>query len=354
MPRSFGCLRADLAGALDALQRDAQLLVAGGLGELFDGVAIAIAAAEVHPAVDAGRIALQHLLDQADALEELAPVERRDQAQAADQVGHRRLFGSLMAALGADGVLDRLPARGERRIELAPQRRGRRAVFARALQQAGHEGGMDVGGETLGGRGAGFERARQPIGVLLMRAALGERVGANPQVFDQGELERARPRPELANRQRRDRLKGGDETMQPLGVETTAARPDQLERQRIDARQPRELVGGNPWQLPKERRRHVVVHVARGGRDDVEVVEQPLGRGRHAFAMGIVGERGVGVAKPAGVFGQTAKMRAPSPATAARQRQERGEMTRVLLEQFDSKQFKSASCERARRRRSLP
>ena len=75
----------DLPRALDGLERDAKLCLAGRFGHFLDRVPVAIAAAEVHAAVDADRIALQDLLDQADALEELGPVEGRDQAQAAER-----------------------------------------------------------------------------------------------------------------------------------------------------------------------------------------------------------------------------------------------------------------------------
>ena len=151
----------DLPRALDALQRDAHLAFAGRLGQLLDGVAVAVAAAEVHPAVDAGRIALQHLLDEADALEELAPVEGRDQAQAADQVRHERLLGRLMLRLRADRVLDRLAARGQRRIELAGAAPARGLVLARALQQADDERRMHVRRPARRGVRAA-SRARRP------------------------------------------------------------------------------------------------------------------------------------------------------------------------------------------------
>ena len=70
--RSPGVRSRDLPRALDGLERDAELRLAGRVGQFLDRVAVAIAAAEVHAAVDADRIALQDLLDQADALEELA------------------------------------------------------------------------------------------------------------------------------------------------------------------------------------------------------------------------------------------------------------------------------------------
>ena len=112
-----------LPGALDALQRQQQLTFASRHGKLLDGVAIPVAAAEVHPAVDAGRIALQHLLDEAHAFEELAPIERRNQTEAANQVRHPRLLGRLMLSFCPDGVLDRLSARRQRRFELMVQTR---------------------------------------------------------------------------------------------------------------------------------------------------------------------------------------------------------------------------------------
>src|SRR5204862_1110352 len=95
----------DLPGALDALQRHAHLTLARGFGELLDGVPVAIAAGEIHPSVHGDRIALKDLLDQTDALEELAPVEGRHEAEAPDQVRHEGLFGRLMARFRTDGVL---------------------------------------------------------------------------------------------------------------------------------------------------------------------------------------------------------------------------------------------------------
>ena len=47
------------------------------VGQVLHGLAVAVAAQEVHAAVDARRVALQHPLDQADRLEVLAPVEGR-------------------------------------------------------------------------------------------------------------------------------------------------------------------------------------------------------------------------------------------------------------------------------------
>ena len=125
-----------LPRALDALERQQQLRLTRRPRQLLDRMPVAIAAAEVHLAVDAGRVALEHLLDQADALEELAPVERGDEAEAGDQVGHARLLGGLVLPVDADRVLHRLAPARQHLVELAVQRRGDRPEGARAPQGA--------------------------------------------------------------------------------------------------------------------------------------------------------------------------------------------------------------------------
>src|SRR3546814_14126904 len=64
--------------------------------QLFHHVAVAVAGGEIHRRVDAGRIFAQALLDQAAVLDEIAPVDRRQRAQAADAVADRDLIGGLL------------------------------------------------------------------------------------------------------------------------------------------------------------------------------------------------------------------------------------------------------------------
>jgi hypothetical protein len=79
-PRIVGMLLDRLARRFDRAQRDGDLGRARGIGELLDRLPIAVAGREVHAPVHAGGIALQHLLEQADALDRPVPVRRRDQA----------------------------------------------------------------------------------------------------------------------------------------------------------------------------------------------------------------------------------------------------------------------------------
>src|SRR4029453_13750122 len=109
--------------ALDALQREQQLPFACRYGQVFDRVAISMPAAKVHPAVDARGVALEHMLDEADAFEELAPVERRDQTKAANQVRHAGLLGRLVLSFRSNRVLGGLSPRRQRRVEFAMQPR---------------------------------------------------------------------------------------------------------------------------------------------------------------------------------------------------------------------------------------
>jgi hypothetical protein len=91
---------------------------------------------------------VEHLLDEADAFEELTPVERRNQAEATNQVGDAGLFGRLVLAFRSNRVLGRLASRGQRRLELAVQPRRRGAEGARALKQARGKRVMTCAGQS--------------------------------------------------------------------------------------------------------------------------------------------------------------------------------------------------------------
>ena len=119
-----------LACTFHAFQREQQLSLSRRHGEFLDCVAISVAAAEVHPAVHARRVTLEHLLDEAYALEEFTPVERRNEAKAANQVGHAGLLGSLMLSLCSDSILNGLPACFQCRIQTAVECRGDRSERA--------------------------------------------------------------------------------------------------------------------------------------------------------------------------------------------------------------------------------
>jgi len=272
--RSLG----NLTCALDALPRHAHLAITGRLRYFFHRLSVAIAAAEVHSAVHAGWIALEYLFHEADALEELAPVEPGDEAEAADQIGDERLLSRLMLSFRTDGVFHGLPLGGEGSVELMAHRCRGRAVLTRSLEEADHERGMYVEGHSRRPLGA-LERERKPIGIEAAGTVGGQDIRPGAQGCDQRQPERSGPRPELPNRQWRNGLKSGHEPLQPLGIEASGAASHQLGGDDANSWLAGELVGRHAGEPAVEGRRQVVANVANSRGDDVKVIEKPFGGG---------------------------------------------------------------------------
>ncbi len=130
-----GSFDSGLASALDRAQGDAHLCVPVRRGEFLHGLALPIAAEEVHAPIRARRIALQHMLDQTDRLDVLPPIERREEPQAGDGIRHRHLVGRLPLMLAANRRFGRCVLRGEAFLDGRADRRQAEAVLADAMQQ---------------------------------------------------------------------------------------------------------------------------------------------------------------------------------------------------------------------------
>ncbi len=76
------------------------------LGNLFDDVAIAVARGEVHRRIDDRGIFAERLVDDTHCLDEVTPVGRSQNAEAADAVADRNLIGCLPLALRLHQPLD--------------------------------------------------------------------------------------------------------------------------------------------------------------------------------------------------------------------------------------------------------
>ena len=74
--------------------------------QLLDDMTVAIARCEIHLRVYARRIHSQHLLDGAQRFNELAPVDRDQQAQATNAIADRNLVGRLTLRIGLHEVRD--------------------------------------------------------------------------------------------------------------------------------------------------------------------------------------------------------------------------------------------------------
>jgi hypothetical protein len=137
-------------------------------------MAVAVAALKIHARVHADWIAAEDLLDETDALEILGPVERGDEAKAADEARHERLLGGLVTAIRSNRFFECLAARRQQRVQLAPQLPGFRLRLTRSLEQADHKGRRDVRRP----HSRRFRRGRQAIGGAPMPAIGSERTRA--------------------------------------------------------------------------------------------------------------------------------------------------------------------------------
>ncbi len=247
------CAVLDLPRVFDTLERDPHLIFAGSTRQFFDRVTVAIAATEIHARVDRGGIALEHLFDDADGLEELAPVEGRHQAQTPHEAGHRSLLRRLMATLGRNCVFNRPALSRERVFDVAAQRRCALVVL-RPLQQPDDKGRVRI--ERPVGRPPrpGDEVARDPVGELTLREGRREDLGVRAHFLDEHELQRTRPCPELTHRQWRNRLERSQKPFHALGVEPRRAPADEFGRKGIHARLAGEFNRFDAWKTLEERR----------------------------------------------------------------------------------------------------
>jgi hypothetical protein len=109
-------------------------------GDALDSVAVAVAGGEIHARIDVGRIVAKRLLDLRQRLDELAPVHRGEQPQAADAVAHRDLRRGLRLRLELHQLLDRLVAFAEMLLDPGQRQRKRSAAAMQPARQFGDEG----------------------------------------------------------------------------------------------------------------------------------------------------------------------------------------------------------------------
>jgi hypothetical protein len=294
--------------------------------DALDRLAVLVTRREVHRGIDAGRVAAQRLLDDRQPLDEVAPVHRAEQAQAADAVADRHLGGRLALRLQLHELLGRLVALGQPLLDPRQRQRQRGAQAVQPARQLGDERrsqrwlrARHVGDDedqvlrrVFGGLGHAF-------GPLAGELALGQAARDTgrhaAQVLDQREPQHDRNRPQLAQLQRLHRLVGGDEARQRAAADAAVAMRHRQQGEVVDARHDG-LVG------PRDARQLAAVagwQVALGGAhlllDEVEVVEQPFARRRDApLAFGAAREQGADLDQRLLVAGQPAQQ----PVRAAR------------------------------------
>ena len=282
-------------------------------------VAVAVAGGEVHLRVDAGRVLAQLLLDQAHALDEIAPVDRRQQAQAADAVAHAHLCRGLLLRLALHQVLDALAGFGQALLDPAQRQRQRRALALQPARHLGHERAVHrrVGARHVGDHqhhrvgcalGGGGHRVGPARGLAAVAPVGHHPRGHAAQVLDQRQPQHDRDRPQLAQSQRSHFLVGVDETVQAGSVDAAVAVRDDLQRDVIDPRQAGRGAVVQPRQFAAVALGQVPAGDADLLLDQVEVVQQPFGRRRDpALAPGRLGQPLAAVGDDRLVVGQPAE-----------------------------------------------
>jgi hypothetical protein len=287
-------------GELDGLVGHRRLVAAARARHAFDGVAIRVARAEVHPAVHADRILAQDLLDAAEGLDEFGPVRGAQQAQAANAVGHRHLAGRLLLALHVHQVFDRLVGVGQPLFHPRERQRQRGALALQPAREFGDERAAERGArachvgdhqdQVAGAFFRGLQHARRPG---LCQVALVERDGHAhrhaAQVLDQREAQHDREGPQFAQLQLLAALIGRHEAAQRAAAQSPVGVRDGFQCEVVDARQ--RAVGrhrglGQPRQFVAVAVREVTPRGADLLVDQVHVVQQPLGGRRHRPVLG--------------------------------------------------------------------
>ncbi len=308
----------------------------------------------------------QRDIDQADALEELGPVDGRHLAHAGDDVAHGDVHRALFLVFLAHDLVGGRPLRRQAVVEPAQHRRHRGVLIAQALHQldrkgAGHDrlrelaqgrveqrGGGDAVGENAIGEG---------IGGLAGGATAHDPLGGAAQVLDQHDAQRDRHRPELADGQRLDALVGVHEARQGLGIEAAVGMGDEGPRQPEDARIVGERAGRQLRELPIVPGRQIVANLADLFLGDVEVVDQPVGSRRDDMLLADRrGDRAIGGQQHPVIVAQAPVQR---PATGAARLHPLGnrQTLGVLLEALDAEQFganRIIGIDRKRRRLPTP
>ena len=285
--------RARLAGEAHGVAGYLDLGLIAVPRDALDDVPVLVARREIHPPVEPARVGAQCRLDPARRLDELAPVHRSEEPQAADRVADRDLCGGLHLGFGMHQLLDRVARLGEALLDPRQRQRQGCALSLQPARQLGDERAhhrrirarhvRDHQDEALGVAIGDVEHLVRPA----VRVAAVDRRGRDArshaaQVLDQREAQHDRDRPQLPEREGAHRLVGRHEARECLRVDASVAVRDCLEREVVDARQPRrgpacearQLAAVALGQVPPRRADLLV--------DQVEIVEQPFRGGRDA------------------------------------------------------------------------
>ena len=250
--------------------------------------------------------------------------------------------------LDADHLLGGRALRREVFFQPAEGRGQRRILIAEPLEQ------LDVAGRRERHARQPAQRCRGNVRAVLveLEQLVGELIGQLPrgtaphdllreaaEVVDEKDADADRDRPELADRQRLDLLIRAHHAAQDLGIEAAVGVRDVGPREAHHPRIAGEMAARQLRELAVVARGQVVVDLAELLVDDVEVVDEPLGRRRdRTVLLDRPGEDAVRLEEHAAVLGDAGL----DGASAARRRGDRldgSENLGVLFQPLDAQEL---------------
>ena len=272
-------LRARLLGGRNGALRDVELARARSPRQLLDRFPVAIACRPIHVGVRAGGIAPEDSLHTADRLDKRRPVERRQHAHGADDVGDGELIDGLALLFDAQHFVSGLASRAQSRLQPPPCGGRRDRLVAQVVENLDEKGRRCLVGELsqtpLGLRNLQQLRRERPRGVSVLPRA--QRLhGEAAEILDERQPQHDRYGPELADRERRDVLVGVGKSAQQLLVETPGGVGDEAAREHIDARIAAPSSADERRQLFVIASREIPADFEQLRADDVVVIAQPF------------------------------------------------------------------------------
>ena len=326
--------------------RDLDLGQTGAPSQLLHGVPVAIPGREVH--LREGALLAQDRIDQPDALDELRPVEPRDEAHARDHVADRDVHHGLALVLQPDRLLGRRTLRRQQLFQPAERGGDRRILVAQTLEELdAARRRQPVPRQPAQGtrRGVGPVRAeaeqvvRELVRLLSGGAAMHDLLREPAEVVDEEDSEGDRDRPQLADRERLDGLVGTHHAPQALRLEQAVGVRDVRPGHAHHAGVAGEMALGELGQLAVVVGRQVVADLAELFVDDRVVVDEPLGRRRdRALVLDRAGEDAVRLEQDAAVLGDAGLDRG-SPAGRVGDPLRGGKRLGVLFEPLDAEEL---------------
>ncbi len=240
--------------------------------------------------------------------DDLGPVGIADRSQRGDRVADAQVVGGLCRR---HARLDLGEVRRDAIEPLEVVRVGWRAVVLQLLRHLRQERLAD-GALVEEGKdrvelpeAVGLDPVAAQVGDLARRLVGGRSLGETAQVLEQDDAQRRRQRPQLAERELANLLVGAQEVDQQVVVEGAVGVGDEGPGDAVDPRQADQRLVLEDREVAEIATRQAVLDLARLRFDQVEVVEQPLGRRADLVARGrVAGDVVLRLAQDADVFAQ--------------------------------------------------